>query len=168
MKNIWRFTGAGPLVFLLLVPALTGAAAIQKTIDADGVTQMVIFESDFNQMLQATAEGQLKDFVRNASVKIYDGYFEVTAITRKPMTATLFIRATVSAADNKLYPKFIKIRYGFMPIPSFLVNFLISKIAKQDYKNFQTAGVAIPGVEWRSIEFKEGKAMAKFKEVGKN
>jgi len=140
---------------------------MQETVSADGVTQVVAFEKDLDRLLLDAINGQLKGYIKSATVKIYDGYLEVTAIAQKPITATLFIRASITAENGKLYPKFLKMRYGFLPIPVFLMNFLVGKLVGQNSQNFQSAGVEISGLEWQSVDFKEGKATVKFKETGK-
>ena len=140
---------------------------IQETVDADGVTQMVIFESDFNRLFVDEINGPLNGYIKSATVKIYDGYVEVTAVAQKPITATLFVRASINAENGKLYPKFLKMRYGFLPIPSFLMNFFIGRLAGQNAQNFQGDGVKIPGVDWQSVVFQSGKATVRFKETNK-
>ena len=140
---------------------------IQKTVDADGVTRMIIFEKDFDRLFIDVVNGQLKGYIKSATVKIFDGYAEVTAVAQKPITATLFVRASITAENGKLYPKFLKMRYGFMPVPAFLMNFFVGKLVGQNFQNFQSVGVKIPGVDWQSVDFKEGKATVKFKETVK-
>ncbi len=173
MRNI---TCSVAIVSLFVVAGLTFAQAatdkpsgqngtIQETIDADGATQMVIFESDFNRLFIDEINGPLKGYIKSATVKIYGGYVEVTAVAQKPITATLFVRASITAENGKLYPKFLKMRYGFLPIPGFLMNFFIGRLAGQNSQNFQSDGVLIPGVDWQSVVFQEGQATVKFKEI---
>ncbi len=172
MKNIARFTA---IIFTLSVLGLSFAEAavpkvaeeqgtIQTTVDADGVTQMVIYESDFNRLFLDAVAGSLSGYIKSATVKIFDGYVEVTAVATRPITATLFVRASITAKDGKLYPKFLKMYYGFLPIPAFLMNFFVGKLAGQDFRNFQSTGVQIPGVDWQSVVFGKGKATVRFKE----
>ncbi|MGC9611224.1 MAG: hypothetical protein ABSE68_03360 [Minisyncoccia bacterium] len=176
MKSITRFTAV--IVFMFSALGLNFAMAlannvqkpqgtIQETVSADGITKMVVFENDLNQFAQEMIDGQLKGFIKSASVKIFDGFAEVTAITQKPFVMTLFVRVQIDAANNKLYPKILKMRYGFFPIPSFLVNFLIGKLVGQNSQNFQSTGVETPGIEWRLVDFKTGKATVEFKETSK-
>lgn len=140
---------------------------IQETVSADGITKMVVSENDLNQFAKEMVDTQLKGFIKSASVKIFDGYAEVTAVAQKPITATLFVRAEINAANNKLYPKILKMRYGFFPVPNFLMNFFIGKLVGQNSQNFQSTGVETPGLEWRSVDFKNGEVTIEFKEVKK-
>ena len=140
---------------------------IPETVSAEGITTMVVSENDLNQFSQEMIDGQLKGFIKSASVKIFDGYVEVTAVAQKPITATIFVRAEINVANNKLYPKILKMRYGFLPIPSFWINFFIGKLVGQNSQNFQSTGVSTPGIEWQSVDFKTGVATVLFKEVKK-
>jgi len=140
---------------------------VQKTVDANGVTKIVLFENNINQFAKEIIDSQLKGFIKTASIKILDGYAEITAVAQKPITATLFIRVQINVANNKLYPKILKMRYGFLPIPNFLIYFLIGKLIGQNSQNFQSIGVEIPGVEWRSVDLKNGEATIEFKEINK-
>jgi hypothetical protein len=175
MRNITCFTAVAVIIFSALGLSFTRAAnnvqkpqgTIQETVSADGITKLIVFENDLDQFSREMIDGQLKGFIKSASVKIFDGFVEVTAITQKPITATLFVRAQIDVANNKLYPKILKMRYGFFPIPNFLMNFLIGKLVGQNSQNFQSVGVETPGIEWRSVDFKTGKATIEFKETSK-
>ncbi len=146
---------------------LAQAEAIQQTVSEEGVIQMTIFDKDFNQLFAEAVSGQLKGYVKSGAVEIYDGYAEVTAIAQKPISVKIFARVSITARDGNLYPKFLKTRYGFMPVPDFLMNFFISKLVGQNYQNFQKTGVKIPETEWQSIDFKKGQAIVKFKQINK-
>ncbi len=120
-----------------------------------------------NQKISKRADalnGQLKGYIESGAVKIYDGYAEATVIAQKPITVKIFARVSITAQNGKLYPKFLKTRYGFMPVPSFLMNFFISKLSNQ---GFQKYGVETPGIEWQLVDFKKGQAIVKFKEINK-
>jgi hypothetical protein len=173
MKNVTRFISAIAIA-VLVGPFFVQAAGdrvikapgtIQETLSADGITKMVVFENDLNRFAEEMIAGPLKDYVKSASVKTFDGFAEVTAVTQKPITATLFVRAEITAANNRLYPKILKMHYGFFPVPSFLMNFLIGKLVGQNSQNFQSGGVETPGLEWKSVDFKEGQVTVKFKET---
>ncbi len=155
------------VIFCALGFNLSSAATgtMQETINTDGITKMVLYENDLNQFSQEMIDGPLKGLVKNASVKIFDGYAEVTAVVQKPITATLFVRAQINVQNNKLYPKILSMHYGFLPIPSFLINFFIGKLVGQNSQNFQSVGVSTPGIEWQSVDFKNGVATIEFREV---
>ena len=171
-KNTYYFKVVVIIIFSIIglnfASAETNQIKIpQGTINADGITKLVISENDFNQLAQEVIAGQLNGIVKSASIKIFDGYAEVAMVTQKPIKATLFVRGQVNVANNKLYPKILKMRYGFMPVPNFIINFLIGKVAGQNSQNFQSNGIETPGVEWRSVDFKKGEATIEFKEVVK-
>ncbi|MCX6789482.1 MAG: hypothetical protein NTZ42_02630 [Candidatus Gribaldobacteria bacterium] len=176
MKNIRYFVGAVVLLAIggfnlaraaTLADTLRQDEAIQQTVSEDGSIQMMIFEKDFDQLFADAANGQLKGYIKGGTVKVYDGYAEAVVVALKPITAKIFARVAITARDGKLYPKFLKTRYGFMPVPAFVMNFLISKLAGQDYQNFQKTGVEIPGTEWQLVDFKKGQAIVKFKQINK-
>ncbi|MDO8524648.1 MAG: hypothetical protein Q7R99_03395 [bacterium] len=164
MKNIICFAIV-VVLFTIIGFNLAWAATIQQTVSADGAIQMTIYEKDFDQLLTDAVNGQLKGYIKSGAVKIYDGYAETIFIAQKPITAKIFARVSITAQNGKLYPKFLKMRYGFMPVPSFLINFFISKLAGQSYQNFQKYGVETPGIEWQLVDFKKDKATVKFKHL---
>lgn len=177
-KNMINITRSAAIIALFAIIGLNLARAatdnilgqdgtIQKIVSDGGVTQMIIFEKDFDRLLTDVANGQLKGYIKSGTVKIYDGYAEVTAVAQKPITAKFFVRASITAENGKLYPKFLKMRYGFLPVPAFLMNFFIGKLAGQNYQNFQKVGVKIPGVEWQSVDFKKGQVIVEFKETNR-
>jgi hypothetical protein len=140
--------------------------AIQKTVDTDGTTEMVINADDFNALFREEINGgNLTELIKSASVKVNDGSVEVRATVRKPIPGTIFVKAEITALNGRLYPKFLKIQYGFFRVPAELMNFFIGKITGQSYRNFQNTGVETPGLEWKSVDFKEGKATVRFKEI---
>lgn len=133
----------------------------QETGDARTI-KMTVYEDDFNRLAEKATGNQLRGLIKNATVRIFDGFVEVTAVAQKPIIATLFVRAQINVANNKLYPKILKTRYGFLPIPNFLMNFLIGKLVGQNSQNFQDTGVEMIGIEWRSVDFQNGKATIEF------
>ena len=137
--------------------------AIQQTKSVDGVIQIAISEKGFNQFFLNVADEQFKEYVKSMTVKIYDGYAEVTAVTQKPIATTLFVRFSLTVKNGKLYPKFLKTRYGRFPTPDFLMNFFIGKLIDQNPQDFQSTGISLSGEKWQSIYFKKGEVTAKFK-----
>lgn len=168
-KNVINIVCFAVTVVLLAIAGFSWAraATIQQAVNEEGVVQMTIFEKDFDQLFADAANGQLKGYIKSGAVKIYDGYAEAVVIAQRPIGAKIFARVLIIARDGKLYPKFLKTRYGFMPVPAFVTNFFISKLIGQDYQNFQKTGVKIPGTEWQMVDFKKGQAVVKFKEINK-
>ena len=174
MKKINRFIIVAIILFFAAVfnfarAAVAGAGnpqgIIQETTDANGITKMIVSENGLNQFAQEIIKSQLKGYIKSASVKIFDGYVEVTAVAQNPIPATLFVRAQINVANGNLYPKILKMNYGFFPIPNFLMNFFIGMIVGQNSQNFQSTGVEIPGIEWHSVVFKNGQVTVEFKET---
>jgi len=172
MKKITYFTTMIVVMFFTLGLNFAWAATkvqgtIQETVDANGITKMVVSENDLNQFAEGMINGPLTGYIKSASVKIFDGYVEVTAVVQKPITATLFVRAEINVENNKLYPKILKMRYGFLPVPNFLINFFIGRLVGQNSQNFQNTGVETPGIEWHSVDFKNGEVTILFEETTK-
>ena len=153
------------VVGLNFVRASSAEDALKGTVDVNGITTIVVSDNDLNQLALPLINGSLKGYVKSMTVKIFDGYAEVTAITEKPITATLFIRVQAKVANNKLYPKILAMHYGFLPIPNFLINFLVGRIIGQNSENFQSNGIEVPGIEWHSVVLTKGEATVLFKDT---
>lgn len=135
---------------------------IQMKALSNGSIQVIILEDKASELLNEVIKTQAKDFVSSGNIHFSDNFLEASVALLKSLPGSIYLKANFTTKDNKLYPQIISVRYGFFPIPAFLVKMLINRATNN---GFAKDWVETPGIEWHKLEIKEGKVVIEFKEA---
>lgn len=149
-------------------PALTSISAstkwellalMQRNKLAPGTYEASFSEDEVNGLIDAgLASFKVKWFVDKASVKIEDGYVDISMHILRPFKSDITARGVIVVNEGKASLKISSAYYGFFPVPASFVerigNFVMKKKSADEW-------FSVKGAEWDNITLKHGEVSFK-------
>ena len=119
-----------------------------------GTYEATFSENEINDLLEEGLSSlNMKWFIDSASVKINDGYVDISAHMLRPISGEMTARGVISIEDGKPVLKLSSAYYGFFPVPASFVervgNFVMKKKSPSDW-------FSVKGVNWDATTFNDG------------
>lgn len=119
-----------------------------------GTYEATFNEDEINGLLEEGLSSlNMKWFIDSASIKINDGYVDISAHMLRPISGDMTAKGVIVIEDGKPVLKLSSAYYGFFPVPVSFVervgNFVMKKKSPSDW--FSTKGV-----HWDDAAFSNG------------
>ncbi len=119
-----------------------------------GTYEATFSENEINDLLdEGLSSLDMKWFIDSASVKINDGYFDISAHMLRPISGDMTAKGVIVIEDGKPVLKLSSAYYGFFPVPISFVervgNFVMKKKSPSDW-------FSVRGVNWDATSLNDG------------
>lgn len=132
---------------------------MQKNLLQSGTYGATLSEDEINGLIDAGLSSfKMKWFIDQASVKLEDGYVDITMHMVRPFKSEVTARGVIEVDEGKAVLKLSSVYYGFFPMPASFVerigNFVMKKKSVDEW-------FAVRRAHWDDITLKKGEASFK-------